>query len=731
MKKLVLSFLAASVLIAAADEANPESAKQSATNIGGSTSAKSFTYKPQTELASVKINGVLYGTTLKNASIKNGYLSTNKVLGTIQPNVPLTVLESKNGHYRVIAPYIRGWIASSNVKVRTAPVPFQEKQAVSKVNGTIIRNGYMPHNKQVGTLTLNQHASIIDLKNGYYRVVAGNTRGWVYYKDLQLMPEGVYYGTTLAKETSVKNGFSETSKVISSLNHSTPLTVLETKNGHHRVIAPYTRGWIKTTEVSIQTKAVPFEEKNGKAKTNGVTVRNGYMPHNTKVGSLQLNSRVKIIDLKNGFYRVIADNTRGWVSHNSIALIETDQPVEEPKPPLEPVLVPKEGIVTASALNVRNSPDGQIIGTLTYGQDVKISDLSGAWYKIQSGNLSGWASSSFIDALPLGNDTYQYINLRKPANITADQINLYISEFEKLTGKKSIIAGKGQSFINVGKKYGVNELFLAALAIHESAYGTSYIATTKNNLFGLGAFDIAPFDAAYYFYDIEQNISYQAAFLRSKYLTPGDYRYNGPYLGNKSGGLNVKYSTDEDWGQKIASHMNKMKQMDVGYYDSAQTMNVSLSPYSPPEYQDNYPNNIIALAKSDLPLYESKNGAKTGTIPKNNTFAVTAKTNDYWMIIRFQGKQYWTKAPFSTYNQHFSIYNLLRIRVTGTELNVRQDPSTSANVVGKLKNFTHIQGIMDSNNQVIMDTTKNWYKITTPTIPVGWVHKSYVDRVFP
>lgn len=37
------------------------------------------------------------------------------------------------------------------------------------------------------------------------------------------------------------------------------------------------------------------------------------------------------------------------------------------------------------------------------------------------------------------------------------------------------------------------------------------------------------------------------------YLYPGDYRYQGGFLGNKASGLNVKYASDPYWGEKAAN----------------------------------------------------------------------------------------------------------------------------------------------------------------------------------
>lgn len=698
------------------------------------------TDSPNLQIASVTtINGVMYGVTKSSSStIKNGFMPHNKVLDTLGKNQPLTVLEVKNGYYRVIAPHIRGWMPVTDVTLRSTPVSFKELQAVANKNGVIIRNGYMPHNHQVGTLNLNEHVSLIDLKNGYYRVVGQKTRGWVHEKDLQLMPSGVYYGVTNNSNTAVKNGFSDSNTTIETLQSNQPLTVLETKNGYHRVIAPYTRGWIKTTSVQIQKDPVPYKEQTGESIAGGVTVRNGYMPHNHKVGTLSSGQKVEIIDIKNGFYRVVANNTRGWVHHNSIRLTENSNPSEpsQPENPSQPEeTVKRDGIVNVSSLNVRTGPGTSYdkVGSVSFNDDITILAEQNDWFQIEGNGVKGWASSAYIDDIPQVKDTYQYINLRKPSKVTATQINNYVASYEKSTGKKSVFSGKGQTIINTARKYGVNELFFAAFAVHESAYGTSIIAKSKNNLFGLGAFDSAPYDSAYYFNSVEDNLNYEAAFIRHKYLSPAPdgswWQYRGAYLGDKSGGLNVFYASDALWGSKIASHMEKILAYNPKDYEDSKPFSVGTPSYSIPNHTDNFPNGIIAVAKRDLTLYLSKNGGKSKIIvPKGEVFVVSAKTNDYWLQIRYNNETYWTTFSFSTYSQFMSIQNLIRIQVDET-LNVRENPTTSSKIVSKLNNYTHVKGIVDSNNKLV--TSGSWYQIQTPDGKTGWVSSTYAKRVYP
>lgn len=94
---------------------------------------------------------------------------------------------------------------------------------------------------------------------------------------------------------------------------------------------------------------------------------------------------------------------------------------------------------------------------------------------------------------------FDKIDLRVPCGLTsADFIDKYINgrlEIKKKNKnyKGSILAGQGSAFLEAEKLYGVNALFLLALAGEEGGWGTSQIALDKNNTFGWAADDSNPY----------------------------------------------------------------------------------------------------------------------------------------------------------------------------------------------------------------------------------------------
>ena len=108
---------------------------------------------------------------------------------------------------------------------------------------------------------------------------------------------------------------------------------------------------------------------------------------------------------------------------------------------------------------------------------------------------------------------------------------------------------------------------MLAIGINESGSGTSNIAMTKNNLFGLNAVDATPGESSDYFATVEDCIkTYAYKWLSYGYVQPGDKRFKGANLGNKAEGLNLKYASDPFWGEKAASNYYKFDRL-FGFQD--------------------------------------------------------------------------------------------------------------------------------------------------------------------
>lgn len=152
---------------------------------------------------------------------------------------------------------------------------------------------------------------------------------------------------------------------------------------------------------------------------------------------------------------------------------------------------------------------------------------------------------------------YMYLPVRSKTNITSDNIKNYLESRNYTSKDKSVLYGEELTFIDAENKYGVNAITSFSTAINESGWGTSYLARTKNNIFGHNAFDSSVMESASKYKNVSDGIYRHAYYMiNAGFAETKDAvaRYYGSHLGNKNSGVNVKYASDPYWGEKIASY---------------------------------------------------------------------------------------------------------------------------------------------------------------------------------
>jgi len=110
-------------------------------------------------------------------------------------------------------------------------------------------------------------------------------------------------------------------------------------------------------------------------------------------------------------------------------------------------------------------------------------------------------------------------------------------EIESLMEHK--LTGLGATFNINARINDFDVLHSIAHAILESNWGTSAIASRKNNLYGFGAYDLSPMVSAKKFTSFAECIQLWSEWVNENYLEPwGQY-----YHGNCEKGVNYKYAS--------------------------------------------------------------------------------------------------------------------------------------------------------------------------------------------
>ena len=236
-------------------------------------------------------------------------------------------------------------------------------------------------------------------------------------------------------------------------------------------------------------------------------------------------------------------------------------------------------IYLVNTANLKESADdsSKDVAEIKRSLDVKLLELpSEDWCKVSFDGIEGYLktsnlTSSYTTPNIVEKNRIQRILLKVNIDMELNKTSgLTLNDYKKIfTGLPSdtnkIFEDNYQVFYNMEKKYNLNGIFLASMAIHESAWGTSQIAKDKKNLFGYGAYDNTPYESSYEFSSYEEGIETVAKSLVKYYLNPAGTKiydgetaaawyFNGPTLA----GVNTRYASDAEWHKKVFNYMESL-----------------------------------------------------------------------------------------------------------------------------------------------------------------------------
>ncbi len=229
--------------------------------------------------------------------------------------------------------------------------------------------------------------------------------------------------------------------------------------------------------------------------------------------------------------------------------------------------------------NLKESPDTTSTDKAEVKKylEVKLLELpSEEWCKVSFDNIEGYVktanlTSPYSTPNIIEKNRIQKILIKVNIDMELNRTSgLTLNDYKKIfTGipndTNKIFQNNYTAFYNAEKKYNINGIFLASIAIHESAWGTSQIANDKHNLFGYGSYDATPYESSFEFADYSEGIETVAKSLVKYYLNPSGTKiyggetasawyYNGPTLK----GVNTRYASDSKWHEKVFKYMEML-----------------------------------------------------------------------------------------------------------------------------------------------------------------------------
>ncbi|MBR0426862.1 MAG: G5 domain-containing protein [Clostridia bacterium] len=254
----------------------------------------------------------------------------------------------------------------------------------------------------------------------------------------------------------------------------------------------------------------------------------------------------------------ILESTTTKMPTNEIVHIGTSEFLEKYK-----VHIGDEMYLTETTeLKKEAKKEAEDLTTINRYLNFEILEVSKDWTKVKYKDYEGYLPNDKLtseEVTPLIKEQNRIALIKDSLNKDMDLTlpsGLTLSDYKTILGynasdKNSIFADNYEAFYNAEQTYGVNGIFIAAVGIHESAWGTSYLAKEKNNLFGYRAYDRDPINSAQDFESYVDAINVVAEALHKNYLTPTGSFYNGTTIES----VNQKYASDKAWHEKVYSYM--------------------------------------------------------------------------------------------------------------------------------------------------------------------------------
>lgn len=716
------------------------------------------------EAAAVKTYTVTAKVNLRSKASAKG-----KILLSIPKGKSVTYVSKTGGWYKVKYGAKIGYVSTNSIKVTTKMTAVStfaatNYQTIEKVK---LRSSGSTKGKILLSIPKGKTVKATGKSGGWYKVTYGGKTGWVsssYVKEYDAYKKTAttYY---LTEKTATLRITPNTKKAqvysipTNNIFKSTQLVVNSKGETWYRVSYKGKYYFVQSTVVS---KVIPTKVKNTDFTADSATslYTEAGVSH-TKITSIPKNAKVTSIDRIGNWLKVTYEGEEGYIDSTKFSVytpsVDTTANGTDDSTPTLPSgsSISQMNIYNIADLKLRqsNSTSSDLLKLIPENTQLKTTyKANNGWYQVSYEGMTGFVSGSYlidettkskIASLESNQNSYLFMDLRTNSSVTADQINKYIAS--KTVGKTSVLTGQGQAIIKAADKYGINALYFAAHAIHESKFGTSDISFGRNNLFGFGAYDITPFIGAVKFDSVGDNLEFVAQSMKATYLNPLNWKYNGgAYLGyavkdingvridTLSKGMNFYYASDTNWGNAIANHMNAILAYDKeGAVSKTPNTDVPSEP-SYPDLKDVFPTGTVAIANSNLNLYSKKGSTDSvsSTIAKGETFNLLEKSNDYWLTVSYKGKKYYTNVQkFSTYNKFFTVKNLARVNTSsanGIALNVRSEGNASSSKIGELLNYQFVELVIDKDNKPIMSGT--WYKVKLPNGKLGYVSSIYLVR---
>ncbi|WP_230574477.1 SH3 domain-containing protein [Bacillus rhizoplanae] len=155
---------------------------------------------------------------------------------------------------------------------------------------------------------------------------------------------------------------------------------------------------IATAASLISTHAFAQEESTATVNATNLNIRQQPTTQSPIIGQVKQGTTVKILEVQKEWAKISHNGKEGYVSLQFLKIVGTKPAIESKQQPSINNGQRETGVVTATRLNVRNSPvlGSTLLGSVQKGENVTILGKANGWAKIEYKGKEGYVSLEFV-----------------------------------------------------------------------------------------------------------------------------------------------------------------------------------------------------------------------------------------------------------------------------------------------------------------------------------------------
>ena len=198
-------------------------------------------------------------------------------------------------------------------------------------------------------------------------------------------------GTIQATSLNIRDDADASALVITSVPAKTVVTVLSQTGDFYKVKYNGVIGYAATEYIAVSGNTSPTG-KDGKTVCGNVNMRAGSSAAYDIIAVLPADAKVEIEAKENDFYKVTYQNKTGYISCKFIEVIFEEEQIAQIQ------TLNFKGYINVNNVNMRKSASSSspILYQLQYGTEVTVTGSENGFYKIKYKGVNGYISSDYI-----------------------------------------------------------------------------------------------------------------------------------------------------------------------------------------------------------------------------------------------------------------------------------------------------------------------------------------------